>query len=138
MQVSRFSPRISLIEMTHRPAPRSSCPGRPALPLPCLSPQTDTTMFALIYKIIISSASSSIQSPSCLPARWSADRSSSAAAAATSLESLRRHPSCYLAELQGSSTMSSSSWSTPTAKKKERKKVGARSQTQDKKGEQST
>ncbi len=38
MQVPRFSPRISLIEMAPRPAPRSGCPGRPALP--CLSPQT--------------------------------------------------------------------------------------------------
>jgi len=70
MHVPRFSPRISLIEMAPRAAPRSSCPGRPALH--CLSPtpqgtgsdwknlpdttqflstQTDTTMFALIYKI---------------------------------------------------------------------------------------
>ncbi len=39
MQVPRFSPRISLIEMAPRPAPRSGCPGRPALP--CLSPQID-------------------------------------------------------------------------------------------------
>ncbi len=43
MQVPRFSPRIFLIEMAPRPTPRS---GR--LALPCLSPQTDTTMFALI------------------------------------------------------------------------------------------
>jgi hypothetical protein len=35
MQVPQFSPRISLIEMAPRPAPRSSCPGRPALPCPC-------------------------------------------------------------------------------------------------------
>jgi hypothetical protein len=38
MQVPRFSPRISLIEMAPRAAPHSGCPGRPALPLPCLSP----------------------------------------------------------------------------------------------------
>ncbi len=31
MQVPRFSPRIFLIEMALRPAPRSGCPGRPAL-----------------------------------------------------------------------------------------------------------
>ncbi len=31
MQVPRFSPRISLIEMAPRAAPRSGCPGRPAL-----------------------------------------------------------------------------------------------------------
>ncbi len=31
MHVPRFSPRISLIEMAPRPAPRSGCPGRPAL-----------------------------------------------------------------------------------------------------------
>jgi hypothetical protein len=31
MQVPRFSPRISLIEMAPRPVPRSGCPGRPAL-----------------------------------------------------------------------------------------------------------
>ncbi|CAK9268471.1 unnamed protein product [Sphagnum jensenii] len=37
MQVPRFSPRISLIEMTPHPAPRSCCPGRPALPYPCLA-----------------------------------------------------------------------------------------------------
>jgi hypothetical protein len=70
MQVPRFSPRISLIEMALRATPRSSCPGRPALPpprrllqaasksservsalaaLPCLLPQTDTAV-ALIYK----------------------------------------------------------------------------------------
>jgi hypothetical protein len=48
MQVPRVSPRISLIEMAPRPAPRSGCPGRPALPCPCpapalscLSPQTE-------------------------------------------------------------------------------------------------
>jgi len=35
MQVPRFSPRISLIEMAPRPAPRSGYPSRPALPLPC-------------------------------------------------------------------------------------------------------
>jgi hypothetical protein len=75
MQVPRFSPRISLIEMAPRAAPHSGCPGRPALPLPSLSPapqgtgsdwknlpgtaqflstQTDgrtDTMFAFIYKI---------------------------------------------------------------------------------------
>jgi hypothetical protein len=34
MQVPRFSPRISLIEMAPRPTPRSGCPGRPALPYP--------------------------------------------------------------------------------------------------------
>ncbi len=39
MQVPRFSPRISLIEMAPRPAPRSGCPSRPALP--CLSPHTN-------------------------------------------------------------------------------------------------
>jgi hypothetical protein len=71
MQVPRFSPGISLIEMAPRAAPHSGCPGRPALPLPCLSPapqrtgsdwknlpgtaqflstQTDT-MFAFIYKM---------------------------------------------------------------------------------------
>jgi len=31
MQVPRFSPWISLIEMASLPAPRSGCPGRPAL-----------------------------------------------------------------------------------------------------------
>jgi hypothetical protein len=31
MQVPLFSPRISLIEMTPRLAPRSGCPARPAL-----------------------------------------------------------------------------------------------------------
>ncbi len=46
MQVPRFSPRIFLIEMAPRPAPRSGCPGCPALP--CLSPQTET-MFAFIH-----------------------------------------------------------------------------------------
>ncbi len=34
MQVPRFSPRISLIEMAPRPAPRSGCPARPARPCP--------------------------------------------------------------------------------------------------------
>jgi hypothetical protein len=43
MQVPRFSPRISLIEMAPRPAPHSGCPGRPALPLPCLSPAPQGT-----------------------------------------------------------------------------------------------
>jgi len=54
MQVPRFSPRISLIEMAPRPAPRSGCPGHPAPALPCPvchHRQTDTTMFALICKI---------------------------------------------------------------------------------------
>ncbi len=46
MQVPWFSPRISLIEMAPRPAPRSGCPGRPALPV-CHHRQIDTTMFAL-------------------------------------------------------------------------------------------
>jgi len=32
MQVPRFPPRISLIEMAPRPAPCSGCPGHPALP----------------------------------------------------------------------------------------------------------
>ncbi len=72
MQVPRFSPRISLIEMAPRAAPRNGCLGRPTLPLPCLvchqlhrewavtgrifqalPTQTDTTV-ALIYKIITS------------------------------------------------------------------------------------
>jgi hypothetical protein len=43
MQVPRFSPRISLIEMAPRAAPHSGCPGRPALPLPCLSPAPQGT-----------------------------------------------------------------------------------------------
>ncbi len=34
MQVSRFSPRISLIEMAPRAAPHRGCPGRLALPYP--------------------------------------------------------------------------------------------------------
>jgi len=42
MQVLRFSPRISLIEMAPRPAPRNGCPGRPAGPV-CHHRQTDTT-----------------------------------------------------------------------------------------------
>jgi hypothetical protein len=56
MQVPRFSPRISLIEMAPRLAPRSGCPGRPALALPCPCPVTNTQthrhtdMFALIYR----------------------------------------------------------------------------------------
>ncbi len=58
MQVPRFSPRISLIEMAPRAAPHSGCPGRPvchelhreragtgrifqALPNFCLHRQTD-------------------------------------------------------------------------------------------------
>jgi hypothetical protein len=41
MQVPRFSPRISLIEMAPRAAPHSGCPGRPALP--CLSPAPQGT-----------------------------------------------------------------------------------------------
>jgi len=46
MQVPWFSPRISLIEMALRPAPRNGYPGR--LPYPvCHHKQTDTTMFAL-------------------------------------------------------------------------------------------
>ncbi len=65
MQVPRFSPRISLIEMAPRVAPRSGCPGRPTLPcfvchqlhreqavtgriFQALPTQTDTTV-ALIY-----------------------------------------------------------------------------------------
>jgi len=36
MQVPRFSPRISLIEMAPRPAPRNGYPGRSALPCPAL------------------------------------------------------------------------------------------------------
>ncbi len=73
MQVPRFSPRISLIEMAPRAAPHSGCPGRPAMPCPvchqlhregavtgrifqalpnfCPHRQTDT-MFAFIYKIL--------------------------------------------------------------------------------------
>jgi len=35
MQVPRFSPRISLIEMALRLAPRNGCPSRPTLPCPC-------------------------------------------------------------------------------------------------------
>ncbi len=35
MQIPWFSPRIYLIEMAPRPAPRSGYPSRPALPLPC-------------------------------------------------------------------------------------------------------
>jgi hypothetical protein len=38
MQVPRFSPRIFLIEMAPRAAPRSGCPGCPTLPY--LSPHT--------------------------------------------------------------------------------------------------
>ncbi len=36
MQVPQFSPRISLIEMAPRTAPRSGCPGHLALPCPAL------------------------------------------------------------------------------------------------------
>jgi hypothetical protein len=74
MQVPRFSPRISLIEMAPRTAPRSGYPSRPAMPCPALPlpypvchqvhrergvtgrifqalpTQTNTTV-ALIYKI---------------------------------------------------------------------------------------
>jgi len=41
MQVPRFSPRISLIEMAPHKAPHSGCPALPcpAPALPCLSPQ---------------------------------------------------------------------------------------------------
>ncbi len=35
MQVPRFSPRISLIEMAPCAAPHSGCLGRSALPCPC-------------------------------------------------------------------------------------------------------
>jgi hypothetical protein len=74
MQVPQFSPRISLIEIAPRLAPRSGCPGRPTLFVTTdkerapqgtgsdwknllstaqfLSTQTNTTMFALIYKIL--------------------------------------------------------------------------------------
>ncbi len=71
MQVPRFSPRISLIEMAPSAAPHSGYPGRPALPLPCpvcyqlhreravigkifqaLPIQTNTTV-ALIYKMCL-------------------------------------------------------------------------------------
>jgi hypothetical protein len=41
MQVPRFSPRISLIEMAPRPAPAAAALPYPAPALPCLSPQTD-------------------------------------------------------------------------------------------------
>jgi hypothetical protein len=41
MQVPRFSPRISLIEMAPRAAPPQLLPGRPALP--CLSPAPQRT-----------------------------------------------------------------------------------------------
>jgi hypothetical protein len=57
MQVPRFSPRISLIEMAPRLAPAAAAPAAlpcpcPALPCPvCHHRQTDTTMFALIYKM---------------------------------------------------------------------------------------
>jgi hypothetical protein len=70
MQVPRFFPRISLIEMAPRAAPHSGCPAMPCLsPAPqgmgsdwknlpgtaqFLSTQTDgrtDTMFAFIYKI---------------------------------------------------------------------------------------
>ncbi len=74
MQVPRFSPRISLIEMAPRAAPHSGCPGRPAMPCPCpvchqlhreravtgrifqalpnFCPHRQTdTMFAFIYKM---------------------------------------------------------------------------------------
>jgi len=41
MQVPWFSPTISLIEMAPRPAPRTGCHGRPALPCPALFVTTD-------------------------------------------------------------------------------------------------
>ncbi len=41
MQVPRFSPRISLIEMAPRPAPHSGCSSRPAPPCPALFVTTD-------------------------------------------------------------------------------------------------
>jgi len=53
MHVPRFSPRISLIEMAPRSAPRNGCPGRPALP--CLSPQTGNGLhkeWAVIGRIV--------------------------------------------------------------------------------------
>ncbi len=39
MQVPRFSPKISLIEMAPPAAPHSGCPGRPAMPCPSPAPQ---------------------------------------------------------------------------------------------------
>jgi hypothetical protein len=69
MQVPRFSPRISLIEMAPRAAPRSGCLGRPTLPCPVCHqlhrewavlerifqalPTKRNTTVALIYKIIL-------------------------------------------------------------------------------------
>ncbi len=44
MQVPRFSPRISLIEMAPHPAPSAAALAAPPCPtpaLPCLSPQTN-------------------------------------------------------------------------------------------------